>query len=137
MYEPDHDLKISRASQKRRNIMKTIRTMIITAVFVALASSAFAVGNATLTVTADVLPTCSFTTTTATLAFGSIDPTAAVDATASTSISYNCSSGLGYTFNNDATAIINNVAPDNMTVDLAYVDAGIGTGTGVDTVLTI
>ncbi len=116
--------------------MKTIRTMLITVVLVALASSAFAAGSATLTINANVLGTCNFSAAGATMDFLNIDPTAVVDATAATSIDYNCTSGVVYTFTNPATASITN-GTDNMTVDLVYTDAGTGTGSGAVTTLTI
>ena len=116
--------------------MKTIRTMLITFVLVALASSAFAAGSATLTINANVLGTCSFSAAGATMDFLNIDPTALVDATASTTIDYNCTSGVLYSFVNPAAASITN-GTDTMAVDLLYTDAGTGTGTGVATTLTI
>jgi hypothetical protein len=115
--------------------MKTIRTMLITFVLVALASSAFAAGSATLTINANVLGTCDFSAAGATMDFLNIDPTAVVDATASTSIDYSCTSGVVYTFTNPANTSITN-GTDTMAVDLVYSTAG-GTGTGVAETLTI
>lgn len=51
----------------------------------------------TLSVSASVSGTCKFNTDTSTLAFGALDPSAAVDATASTSITYRCTKGTAAT----------------------------------------
>jgi hypothetical protein len=59
-----------------------------------LAPAATMAGNTnTLTATATVQAVCNFTTTTSTLAFGSIDPTGAGAVTQTTSIGYACTSG--------------------------------------------
>lgn len=115
--------------------MKTIRTMLLTVALVTLASAAFAAGTATLTINANVLGTCDFSAAGATMDFLNIDPTAVVDATASTTIDYSCTSGVVYTFTNPANTSITN-GTDTMAVDLAYSTVG-GTGTGVAETLTI
>lgn len=118
--------------------MKSIRTLIIAVALVAIASTTFAAGTATLTINANVLPTCSFVAAGTTMTFAPIDPTSLVDATAQATINFNCSTGVAYAFTNPATASIAN-GPDTMTVDLVYTDgtAVPGTGSGVDETLTI
>ena len=118
--------------------MKTIRTMLLTVALVTLASAAFAAGTATLTINANVLPTCRFVAAGTTMTFLPIDPTSIVDVTAQATIDFNCSTGVAYAFTNPATAIIAS-GPDNMTVDLLYADGSPvpGTGSGVDETLTI
>ena len=118
--------------------MKTIRTMLLTVALVTLASAAFAAGTATLTINANVLPTCRFVAAGTTMSFLPIDPTSIVDVTAQATIDFNCSTSVAYNFTNPATATIAS-GPDSMTVDLLYTDGSPipGTGSGVDETLTI
>ena len=119
--------------------MKTIRTMFLTVALVTLASAAFAAGTATLTINANVLPTCRFVAAGTTMTFAAIDPTSITDVTAQATIDFNCSSGVAYSFTNPTTANIAFGVIDSMTVDLLYTDGSPvpGTGSGVDETLTI
>lgn len=66
----------------------------VTAAAALMAPAASMAGNSnTLTATATVQAVCNFTTTTSTLAFGAIDPTAAGPVTQTTSIGYACTAG--------------------------------------------
>jgi len=118
--------------------MKAIRTVLLTAALVALASTVFAAGTATLTINASVLPTCRFVAAGTTMTFLPIDPTSTTDVTAQATIDFNCSAGVAYSFTNPATASIA-FGVDTMTVDLLYTDGSPvpGTGSGVDQTLTI
>ena len=59
-----------------------------------MAGTAMAAGTNTLSVSASVTSKCDFTTTTSSLAFGSLDPAASADATASTTIQAWCTKGV-------------------------------------------
>jgi spore coat protein U-like protein len=73
--------------------MKKTALVIVVMTIVALAGVAMALDSNTLTVTASVVGTCKFNSATSTLAFGSLDPSAASDANLSTSVQFWCTKG--------------------------------------------
>lgn len=114
--------------------MKRTLMMVLALVFVS--SSAYAAGSATLDVQATVLGTCSFAAASTTLDFGNIDPTSGVDALGSTTIDYTCTNGTIYTLTTPVAASITD-GVDIINLNLAYVDGGTGTGTGVASTLSV
>lgn len=79
-----------------------------TIIGMALAAAGFAAplsalaDTATLSVTATVVGTCKVTTSTGTLAFGSLDPSSATDGSGSSSdIQFWCTKGAAYTITDD------------------------------------
>lgn len=59
-----------------------------------MSASTMAAGTNTLTVTANVVGTCKFSTTTSTLAFGALDPSVGVAVNAAGSTNYWCTKGV-------------------------------------------
>lgn len=66
------------------------RSLIIALAFALVSVSAFAADTASVDVSATVSPTCTFDATNFAMAFGAIDPTSAVDATATATVSFTC-----------------------------------------------
>lgn len=117
--------------------MKQIKLAALVLVTLLLtAGTALALDSANLLIQANVLGTCSFSAPSTTLDFLDIDPTSGLDETATTSIDYTCTNGTAYTLTTPASGTISN-GTDSITVNLAYTDAGGGTGTGAATTLTI
>jgi len=114
---------------------KTILCALLAASF---AAPAIAGDTATLAVSATVSGTCKFTTGTFTMAFGTLDPSAAANQTQTTALTYKCTKGqaaTSFSFDTDATspASVNITnGTDNIPVSLAWtVPVGLGTGFGV------
>lgn len=74
--------------------MKKIISMVMVIGMLAMASGALASGTNTLTVTASVMGTCKFSSTTSTLAFGALDPSDGGDVTASSTTQFWCTKGV-------------------------------------------
>ena len=68
---------------------------------VLLTGVAFAADTNTVTVTANVVGTCRFNSATSTLAFGSLDPGAGGDVSASTSTTFWCTKNASYSITDD------------------------------------
>lgn len=62
---------------------------------------AFAEDTNTVTVTANVVGTCKFLSTTSTLAFGPLDPSSGADVNANTSVQFWCTKNASYTITDD------------------------------------
>jgi spore coat protein U-like protein len=77
------------------------KILISALVVLGLTSTAFAAGTNQLTVQASVVGTCKFSTATATLDFGALDPNLATDATTSQSIDFWCTKGATATLASD------------------------------------
>lgn len=70
------------------------KSLLVAALFAAFSStSAMAADTATINATANVLATCKFVQNQGTLAFGTLDGKSMVNATASTTLSYECTNG--------------------------------------------
>jgi hypothetical protein len=85
-------------NQQQEEKMKKIKLAAMAlALFGILAGgNAFALDTATITVSANVLGTCTFDTTTYTMAFGAIDPLMAADATVNVGLAFTCTNGSNY-----------------------------------------
>jgi len=116
--------------------MKALKGLIIAIVMVLVATTSFAADSATLNMTATVQGTCSFAAASTLLDFGTIDPTAGTDATASTSIDYTCTNGVVYTLTLPAAGSITD-GTDTIGVNIAYADGGGGSGSGVPATIVI
>lgn len=77
-----------------KNIKLTTLTYAMLSVGLAMSSGAFAGGTTPLTVNAKVSGVCKVTTAPGTLDFGTIDPSGAANATASTTFVMKCSNGV-------------------------------------------
>ena len=76
--------------------MKKVLSMLMVVVLVAAAGSVFAAGSATINVSATVAGICKFSTASANLAFGTLNPDpAAVNAPGAGTISFWCTKGVG------------------------------------------
>ena len=98
--------------------------------------NALSADTASIDVTAEVLGTCSFNTTSYTMDFGSIDPTSTGDITATVSLDFTCTNGTDWDLDDES-------GPQTMsdgTNDLAYsIDAYnlSGTGSGASQVVDV
>ncbi len=78
------------------------RILLVAAIALVMSGgAATALDTATVTVSAIVPDTCRFNTTTATLAFGVLDPSTAPAVATSTNLSFWCTSGASYTITDD------------------------------------
>ena len=75
----------------------TLAVLAISFASILAAGNALAADNADINVSATVLGACSFDAATFDLAFGDIDPTSLVDATASVDVEFTCSNGTDWT----------------------------------------
>jgi hypothetical protein len=78
----------------------------------AFAGSAFAAGTSSVTITGNVLATCTFFGGPFAIPFGNLDPASTVDATQSTNVTYQCTNGTA------ATSIKVNTAASPTTVNI-------------------
>ena len=107
------------------------KILVLAAAMALVSSAAFAANTATLTVTANVTPTCAITG--GTLGFGALDPLNAADTgpIAATGVTVACTNGSSFTVSDDsATKPLNN-GTSNIPFTLTYTAAGTGTGTAV------
>ena len=122
--------------------MKKVSLLLV--FLLAMAGTAMAAGTNTLTVSASVTSKCDFTSTTSTLAFGSLDPATNADATASTTIQAWCTKGV------TSTSLSNDLGQHASGTTLRMSDGGTNylpytlglspasvTGTGINTPTTI
>lgn len=86
--------------------MKRLFSAVIAATLVFAAGAALAADTTNLSVTANVLSTCLFNAAPADLAFGALDPNAAVNATAGSSLSFWCTQGAAYTLGDEANPAV-------------------------------
>ncbi len=77
-----------------KNACKKIAALGIALSAVFASASAMAGGTNTLTVSANVVGTCKFATTTSTLGFGSLDPSVGTNVNATGSTNYWCTKGV-------------------------------------------
>jgi len=68
---------------------------------VLLTGVAFAADTNTVTVTANVVGTCRFSSGTSTLAFGGLDPSSGAPGSAATSVDFWCTNGASYSITDD------------------------------------
>lgn len=95
-----------------------------------------AAGTNTMTVSANVVGTCQFSSAVSTLAFGALDPALATDASGSVNISFWCTKGATYTVTDDGG--LHNVGTPRMQhatilteyipYSISYVNTGAGLG---------
>lgn len=105
------------------------KILVLAAAIALVSSTAFAAGNATLTVSAAVQGTCSIIG--GTLNFGPLDstgPTAAVTAAAA-GVTVTCNNGTIYTVTDDS-GVANPLSNGVDTIDFTLTHAGGGTATG-------
>lgn len=106
------------------------KILVLAAAIALVSSTAFAAGNATLTVSAAVQGTCSITG--GTLNFGALDstaPTAAIGPIGATGITVTCNNGTIYTVTDDS-GVANPLSNGVNTIDFTLTHAGGGTATG-------
>jgi len=108
-----------------------MKKVLLTAVLVlAMAGMAFAADNATVSVSASVLGTCKFTTTSANLAFGSLDPAVGGNASASATLSFWCTKGATVTVSDNKSGTYNlSNGTENIPYSVTYTPAST-TGAG-------
>ena len=108
------------------------KILVLAAAIALVSSSAFAAGNATLTVTAAVQGTCTITG--GTLNFGPLDstaPTAAVGPVAAAGVTVTCNNGTIFTVTDDAATNPLSNGVDTIPFTLTHANGGTATG-GVD-----
>lgn len=104
------------------------------------AGTALAAGTATVNVSATVLGTCSFDTTSYTMNFGSINTTDTGAKTATATLAFTCSNGTPWTLD-DVSAVSHNltggVTGSSLAYSIgAYTTSGTGTGATQNVTLT-
>ena len=75
--------------------------LIIAITMIAFSGVALAADTNTVTVTANVVGTCKFNSATSTLPFGALDPSSALDASASTTTTFWCTKNASYGITDD------------------------------------
>jgi len=96
----------------------------------AMAGMAFAADNATVNVSANVVGTCKFNTTSANLAFGSLDPAVGGNASTSATLSFWCTKGATVTVSDNKAGVYNLTSGINtIPYSVAYTPAST-TGAG-------
>lgn len=90
-----------------------------------------AAADVTVTVSATVAEVCVFSSNTASVNIGSIDPSQAGPATGSGSFSYRCTSGVTPSFSGAVTTLALENGANTMTATLSYAPATIEAGTGL------
>lgn len=90
-----------------------------------------AAADVTVTVSATVAEVCVFSSNTALVSIGSINPSQAGPATGSGTFSYRCTSGVTPSFSGALTSIDLEKGTDKMTATLSYSPATIEAGTGL------
>ncbi len=116
-----------------KNVLIVVAVILMAGAVVGIA---FAGGTTTVSVSANIVGTCQFSTT-PTLAFGALDQTSSADATATGNLTFWCTKGAAYTLSDpvnpgvgDGTysGTISN-GTDNITYSIAYTNA-TGSGAG-------
>lgn len=125
------------------------RILLVAAILlIASGGVATALDTATLTVSAIVPETCRFNTPAAALSFGVLDPTSILDVSASTNLSFWCTSGATYTITDDdglyeTGANANRMQSTTLTTSqfipytITYLDTGTGSGPANPITLTV
>jgi len=90
-----------------------------------------AAADVTVTVSATVAQVCVFSSNTATVNIGSIDPSQAGPATGSGAFSYRCTSGVTPSFSGAVTTLDLENGVNTMSATLSYTPATIEAGTGL------
>lgn len=90
-----------------------------------------AAADVTVTVSATVAEVCVFSSNTATVNIGSIDPSQAGPATGSGTFSYRCTSGVTPSFSGALTTLALENGSNTMTATLSYDPPTIAPGTGL------
>lgn len=111
---------------------KMMKLALLALVGVLAAGNAMAVDTATVDVSATVLGTCAFDTSTYNMAFGDIDPATSGDKTASVDLAITCSNGTTWTLDNEigAKTMTGGFTGTSMTYSIdPYALSGVGTGT--------
>jgi spore coat protein U-like protein len=78
----------------KKNVCKKVASVGVALTALFMSASAMAAGTNTLTVSANVVGTCKFSTATSTLAFGALDPSVATNVNAAGSTQYWCTKGV-------------------------------------------
>jgi len=81
--------------------MKRLVGFVMFLSFILFSGVTFAIDTNTVTVTANVVGTCKFLSSTSTLAFGSLDPSSGSDVNASTSVNFWCTKNASYSITDD------------------------------------
>lgn len=124
--------------KNHRDTMKAIAA----AALLCAAGFAQAAGSADINVSATVQGICKFQAASADLAFGSLDPSGGVDATASGSIDYKCTNGTAaptVSFNSGTGSRTMSGGGNTLayTITLGSTVAGTGFGSGQEKTLTL
>lgn len=123
--------------------MKKVLGLAMVLGLVLLTGVAFAADTNTLTVQANIVGTCKFSTATSTLNFGALDPSSASDASASTTVNFWCTKNASYTVTDNNGS--NYLAPNRRMKDAGtdYIPYGLtyspatGSGSGKTTPITL
>ncbi len=108
-----------------------LAALTLSLVGVLAAGNALALDTATINVSATVLGTCAFDTTSYNMAFGEIDPAGSGDKTASVNLAFTCSNGTTWTLDDEANAktMAGAFTGSNMAYSIdGYTLSGLGNG---------
>ncbi|MBE0574310.1 MAG: spore coat protein U domain-containing protein [Desulfuromonadales bacterium] len=120
--------------------MKSLKLAVVAISLIGIfgVGNAMAADTATITVTAAVVESCSFNTTTATLNFGDLDTLVGGEVTPAVpaSIKYICTAGTTYTIENDVTDLLKN-GTSSIIYSLDYTPVDGGTSNGTEQTLSV
>ena len=121
--------------------MKSIKLALLAIVLVGLfgVGNVFAAATATIDVSATVLGTCSFDTTSYTMAFGDIDPASSGDVTQAVDLIFTCSNGTTYTLDDisGTQSMTGAVPPGSLAYSIdGYTLSALGTGSSQTVTIT-
>ena len=121
--------------------MKSIKLALLAIVLVGLfgVGNVFAAATATIDVSATVLGTCSFDTTSYTMAFGDIDPASSGDVTQTVDLIFTCSNGTTYTLDDISgpQSMTGTVPPGSLAYSIdGYTLSELGTGSSQTLTIT-
>lgn len=121
--------------------MKSIKLALLAIVLVGLfgVGNVFAAATATIDVSATVLGTCSFDTTSYTMAFGDIDPASSGDVTQTVDLIFTCSNGTTYTLDDISgpQSMTGTVPPGSLAYSIdGYNLSELGTGSSQTLTIT-
>jgi hypothetical protein len=102
------------------------------------AGNALALDTATISVSANVLGTCTFDTASYTMAFGAIDPLTAIDATKDVNLAFTCTNGTNWALDDvSGSQTMTGSGANTLAYSIdSYSQTGTGTGTTQNVAIT-
>ncbi|MBE0504335.1 MAG: spore coat protein U domain-containing protein [Desulfuromonadales bacterium] len=116
------------------------KILVLAAAMAMFASSAFAAGTATVDVSATVVGSCVFNTANATLAFPFLDATVVGPVAGSTSLDFQCASGVSFTISDDtggAPVMTSTTLAPAQTIPYSLNYTATGTASGLNETLVV